>query len=127
MAIFVKVNSDNIVIDGMVVEPEMLATGLWGDPSEWIQTSYNTIGGVHYGQDGLPDGGIPLRMNYASPGCIYHPEADAFSAPQPFPSWTLNTDTYIWEPPVAYPSDGNAYYWEEITLTWQPDTMERIT
>ena len=121
MAIFVKVNSDNLVIDGMVVEPEMLATGLWGDPSEWIQTSYNTYGGVHYGQDGLPDGGIPLRMNYASPGCIYHPEADAFSTASPFPSWILNTETYIWEPPVAYPSDGKPYYWEEITLTWQPD------
>jgi len=63
----------------------------------WIAASFNTIGGVHYGEDGQPDGGIPIRYNCPIIGGHYDAEADAFYGPQPSESWALNTDTYLWE------------------------------
>jgi hypothetical protein len=84
----------------------------------WIQTSYNTYGGVHYGQDGQPDGGVALRGNYAGIGYIYDLAADVFYEPQPYPSWTISAPTWIWQPPVPYPSTGGPYTWDEATQTW---------
>ena len=69
-------------------------------PGQWVQTSYNTRGGVHYGPDGEPDGGVALRGNYAGIGFIYDAERDVFYPPQPGPEWTLNTTTWLWEAPV---------------------------
>ena len=97
----------------LVIEPEVLATGEFGDPSQWIQTSYNTYGGVHR------LGGTPLRKNYAGIDFHYDPVSDAFYAPQPFPSWTLDTETFLWNPPVAYPQDGKHYAWDESTVNWK--------
>jgi len=76
------------------------------------RTSYNTVGGVHQ------NGGTPFRKNYAGVGYTYDPVRDAFYAPQPFESWTLNEDTCLWEAPVAYPEDENLYLWDEETLNW---------
>lgn len=76
------------------------------------QTSYNTVGGVHL------NGGTPLRKNYAGIGMIYDKERDAFYIPQPFPSWILNEDSCHWEPPVAYPTDGEFYEWNETNIAW---------
>jgi hypothetical protein len=80
--------------------------------SIWIQTSYNTYGGVHL------SGGIPLRKNYAGIGYTYDENKNAFIPPKPFSSWVLNEFTCNWESPVAYPQDDNDYIWNEQTLSW---------
>ena len=98
-------------------EPEFI-----GHPSSWVKTSYNTRGGVHY----QPNTNTPsedqskaLRKNYAGIGYTYDELRDAFIPPQPFNSWTLNEDTCLWDPPVAYPEDGKIYSWNESTLNWE--------
>ena len=78
----------------------------------WKQTSYNTRGGVH------KLGGTPLRKNHAGIGYTYDEDRDAFIAPQPFPSWTLNETTCQWEAPSARPDDGKEYNWNESTKSW---------
>jgi hypothetical protein len=110
MSHFAKVEG-GIVTEVLVIEQDVIDTGLFGDPALWVQTSYNTYGGQH------PEG-RPLRKNYAGIGFTYDAERDAFIAPQPFTSWTLNEDTCLWGPPVAYPDDGKPYYWDEATLAW---------
>jgi hypothetical protein len=84
----------------------------------WIQTSYNTRGGVHYGQDGEPDGGVALRKNYAGIGYSYDPVLDAFIPPKPFDSWVINETTGLWDAPVPRPDDGQIYMWNEDTANW---------
>ena len=110
MAHFAKV-IDGIVTEVLVIEQDVIDTGAFGDPSLWVQTSYNTHGGQH------PEG-RPLRKNYAGVGFIYDAERDAFIAPQPFPSWTLDDETCLWDAPVPYPDDGKIYTWDEATLAW---------
>ena len=117
MAHFAKV-CDGKVVQVIVAEPEFFDTFVDSSPGEWIQTSYNTRGGIHYGQDGNPDGGVALRGNYAGIGFTYDRTNDVFYAPSPFPSWTLNTNTWSWDPPVAYPTDGKRYEWNEETKNW---------
>ncbi len=118
MAHFAKIDENNIVIQVLVIDQETINTGHFGDPNRFVQTSYNTRGGVHYGEDGFPDNGEALRKNYAGIGYIYDSVRDAFYAPQPFPSWTLDEDTCFWMPPVTAPSDGKLYVWNEDTLNW---------
>jgi hypothetical protein len=76
------------------------------------RTSYNTIGGVH------TTGGTPYRKNYAGIGYIYDPTLDAFYPPKPYNSWTLNTNSCLWEAPVLYPNDGKLYIWNEDNIQW---------
>ena len=76
------------------------------------RTSYNTIGGVH------TTGGTPYRKNYAGIGYIYDPALDAFYPPKPYSSWTLNTNSCLWEAPVIYPNDGKMYIWNEDNIQW---------
>lgn len=76
------------------------------------RTSYNTLGGQHAGDD------APYRKNYAGIGYTYDDTLDAFIPPQPYPSWVLDEDTCLWEPPVTYPDDGQPYVWDETTLSW---------
>jgi len=109
------------VVDGKVTqvisaEPEFFETFVDTSPGDWIQTSYNTAGGTHR------LGGTPLRKNYAGIGYTYDPARDAFIPPQPFPSWALNENTCLWEPPYAMPvhSVGNTpYYWDEPSRSWK--------
>lgn len=117
MSHFAKVEN-GIVTEVLVISQEVVDSGMFGDPASFIQTSYNTRGGVHYGPDGKPDGGIALRKNYAGIGYSYDPVLDAFIPPQPYPSWSLNTQTCLWDPPVPYPNDGKTYIWDEDTLSW---------
>ncbi len=117
MAHFAKV-CDGKVVQVIVAEPEFFNTFVDSSPGEWIQTSYTTHGGIHYGQDGQPDGGVALRGNYAGIGFTYDRTNDVFYAPSPFPSWTLNNTTWTWEAPVAYPTDGKIYQWNEETKNW---------
>ena len=109
---------NGIVTQVLVVEQDVVNSGLIGDPTTWIQTSYNTRGGVHLGADGQPDGGVALRGNYANIGDTYDVENDVFYRPQPYPSWTLDQTTWTWSAPVAYPTDGKYYTWTESTKTW---------
>ena len=111
MAHFAKVNN-GIVVQVIVAEPEFFDTFVDSSAGTWLQTSYNTHGGVH------ALGGTPLRKNYAGVGMTYDATLDAFIAPKPYPSWTLNEDTCLWEAPVTHPDDGKVYTWDEETLTW---------
>ena len=76
------------------------------------RTSYNTRGGEH------KLGGTPYRKNYAGIGYSYDATRGAFIPPQPYPSWTLNETTCLWDAPVAYPDDGGMYQWNEETQSW---------
>lgn len=110
MSHFAKVE-DGIVTQVLVIEQDVIDTGLFGDPSLWVQTSYNTFGGRH------PEG-RPLRKNYAGIGFTYDAERDAFYAPQPFPSWVLDEETCVWDAPTPHPEDGKWYGWDEAGLAW---------
>jgi hypothetical protein len=111
MAHFAKVNNGTVV-QVIVAEPEFFNTFVDSSPGQWIQTSYNTHGGVH------ANGGTPLRKNYAGVGYTYDSVRDAFIPPKPYASWTLNEDTCLWDCPVAYPDDGKVYTWAEDTQEW---------
>lgn len=112
MAHFAKV-VDGIVTQVIVAEPEFFDTFVDNSPGQWIQTSYNTYGGVH------KNGGTPLRKNYAGVGYTYDAAKDAFIPPKPFASWTLDDDTCLWNAPVAMPTDGKPYVWDEDTTSWK--------
>ena len=115
MAHFAELNSDNEVLRIIVVANNELLDDN-GDEQEslgvafcaslfggtWKQTSYNAN----------------IRKNYAGIGYTYDSTRDAFIAPQPYASWTLNESTCKWEPPVAYPTDGQRYRWDEDTTNW---------
>jgi hypothetical protein len=118
MSHFAKV-VDGKVTQVIVAEPEFFDTFVDSSPGEWIQTSYNTKGGLHYGQDGQPDGGEALRKNFAGVGYIYDRARDAFMLPQPYPSWVLDEDSCIWGPPVPYPTDVLTFTWDEATLSFK--------
>jgi len=118
MSHFAKV-CDGKVLQVIVAEPDFFNTFVDSSPGQWLQTSYNTRGGVHYGADGEPDGGTALRGNYAGIGYTYDAANDVFYAPQPFASWILNQTAWLWEPPVAYPADGLPYTWDEATVGWK--------
>lgn len=128
MSYFAKVptltDGKGIVDDVISADQSFIDSGLVGDPSLWWQTSYRTYGNVHYGPDGQPDGGVALRANYAGIGytlditVVQDGVTGVFYAPQPYPSWTLNTQTYLWEAPVAMPKDNKPYSWNELTKSW---------
>mgnify|MGYP003640422214 CR=1 FL=1 len=115
MAHFAKIEN-NLVTDVIVAEQDFIDNHCEGT---WVQTSYNTYGNVHYGQDGEPDGGVALRGNYAGISYTYDADNDVFYEQQPYASWTLDTNTWLWNPPIAYPDDGNMYSWDEENETWQ--------
>jgi len=107
MAHFAELDSDNVVLRVIVADnKEWCENNLGGT---WVQTSYNTHGGQH------PEG-RPLHKNYAGIG--YHFDGVGFYAPQPFPSWIKDEETYIWQAPVAMPDDGKFYSWDEDSLSW---------
>ena len=119
MSHFAKV-IDGIVQQVIVAEQDFIDSGAVGDASNWIQTSYNTRGGVHYAPNSnTPDDGVPLRKNYAGVGYTYDQTRDAFIAPKPYPSWTLVEESCQWQAPVAYPDDGKAYSWDEDITNWK--------
>ena len=121
MAHFAKLGTGNIVtavhvVSNDVATPEQAGVDFLNDLYKtrdvWKQTSYNTKGGVHL------LGETPFRKNYASIGYTYNQTKDAFIPPKPFDSWILNEDTCLWEAPVAYPSDGKEYEWDESSKSW---------
>jgi hypothetical protein len=124
MSHFAKLDENNIVVFVTVgrqedrgKEAELSArTG-----EVYKQTSYNTRGGIHYEPNTntpSPDQSKALRKNYAGIGYTYDYVRDAFIPPQPFPSWVLNEQTCLWEPPTPMPNDGKMYIWDENTQSW---------
>ena len=111
MSHFAKV-LDGKVIQVIVAEPEFFDTFVDSSAGQWIQTSYNTFGGVHR------NGGTPLRKNYAGIGFTYDAQKDAFIPPKPYESWVLNEDTCLWEAPTPMPFDGKIHIWDEATTSW---------
>jgi hypothetical protein len=120
MSHFAEINSDNIVQRVIVADQAFIDSGAVGDANNWIQTSYNTRGGVHYAPNSqTPDGGVALRKNYAGIGYTCDASRDAFYAPQPFASWILDDDTCQWNAPVTQPDDGKMYNWDEENTQWK--------
>ena len=120
MSHFAKIDENNLVTQVIVAEQDVINTGLFGDPALWIQTSYNTHGGVH------SLGGTPLRKNYAGIGYTYDSARDAFIAANAFNSWVLDESTCMWNPPTPMPvSEGKTYSWDESTTSWieNPSTL----
>jgi len=107
MAHYAKIEND--IVTNVIVAEQSFVSMMEG---EWIQTSYNTKGGVHL------LGGTPLRKNFAGIGSNYDRGRDAFYEPQPFPSWNLDEESCLWQSPIPYPTDGKEYRWNESELNW---------
>jgi len=106
MSHFAKIDSNNIVQEVIVAEQDFINSGAVGDSFLWIQTSYNKN----------------FRKNFAGKGFTYDKTRDAFIPPQPYPSWTLNEDSCLWECSVEYPNDGIEYKWNETDQQWDEVT-----
>ena len=118
MAHFAQIDGNNIVTQVLVIEQDVVNTGLFGEPSSFVQTSYNTYGGVH------TLGGTPLRKNYAGIGYTYDSGRDAFIPPKPYNSWVLNETTCLYEAPTPMPTDDKRYSWDEDTTSWVEISVE---
>jgi hypothetical protein len=136
MGSFVKLNNDNFVIQGVALVNEIFTVNnieieqigidflnnLYKTNDVWKKTSYNTRGGIHYQADNntpSQDQSKAFRKNYAGIGYYYDSIRDAFIPPKPFPSWTLNEDSCLWQSPIPYPNDGKMYQWNEETSNWE--------
>lgn len=120
MAHFAKVQN-GVVTKVIVAEPDFFTQFVDQSPGQWVQTSYNTRGGVHYkpnSNEPSNDQSKALRKNYAGIGFIYDANRDAFIPPKPFDSWVLNEKSCLWEAPVPHPNNGKSYAWDENTLNW---------
>ena len=115
MAHYAKVNNGTVE-QVIVAESNFFDSFVDSSAGEWIQTSYNTYGGVHL------NGGTPLRKNFAGVGYTYDLSKNAFIPPKPYASWTLVEDTCQWKPPSAMPDDGKVYEWNEDTTNWKEIT-----
>jgi len=112
MSHFAKI--ENGTVELVIVAEKDFIDSLDG---QWVQTSYNTRGGIHYEPNNDdPDGGTALRKNFAGKGYAYDLDRDAFIPPQPFESWLLDEPTCTWESPIPKP-EGN-YTWVEETKSW---------
>lgn len=128
MSHFAQIDENNIVLRVLVIDQAEINTGNWGNPASWIQTSYNTKGGVYYtpNSDPIepdPDQSKAFRKNYAGIGFVWlpnGPEGEGFSPPQPYPSWVMNSFSYLWEAtvPMPVPNSPPNYMWDELTLSW---------
>lgn len=103
------------IVDGVVQRVIVAADKEWCENAlggTWVQTSYNTHGGVH------TNGGEPLRKNYAGIGYTYDAARDAFIPPKPFDSWLLNEDTCSWDAPIPMPTGEGRFRWDETVQQW---------
>jgi hypothetical protein len=100
----ISVNNNDLLQDGVESEAKgiQFLVALFGENANWKQTSYNNR----------------IRKNYAGIGYTYDATRDAFIPPQPFPSWTLNETTCLWDAPTPMPADGQRYQWDEATISW---------
>jgi hypothetical protein len=127
MSHFAQIDENNIVQRVLVIEQAEIDTGNWGDPTSFIQTSYNTRGGVYFSPDtDTPDidQSKSFRKNFAGPGFTWMPSGpsgEGFVPPKPYPSWIMNNSSYLWEAPtpVPIPNSPPNYEWNETTLSWE--------
>lgn len=133
MAHFAKVRN-NTVVQVIVGDDDLFTTDkhIWivggGGADQWIQTSYNTRGGVYLDPVTMApaeDQSKALRKNFAEVGYTYDSELDAFIPPKPYASWVLNEDTGLWKAPVDYPTDGKYYEWDEETTSWEEQLQDK--
>lgn len=113
MAVYARIDENNIVVDLIGGDAEWLAN----QTERWIETDPDTIGGIHR------FGGTPLRKNYAQIGYSYDEDLDAFIPPKTTPSWVIDPNTGQWTAPVPYPTDGKNYVWNETRLEWDALTL----
>jgi hypothetical protein len=121
MAHFAEIKNNIVVRVNVIDEDYFNANRETRYIGKWIQTSYNTYGGVHYNpetNEPSQDQSKALRKNYAGIGYTYDENRDAFIPPKPFDSWLLDEDTCWWKAPVAMPTDGKYYTWDENTTSW---------
>jgi hypothetical protein len=112
---------NGVVTNVIVAEAEFFDDFVDDSPGTWIQTSYNTRGGVHYDpetREPSADQSKALRKNFAGVGYSYDADRDAFIPPAPFPSYVLEESSCLWKPPVDKPTDGQRYEWDEDTTSW---------
>lgn len=116
MAHFAELDSNNVVLRVIVIDNSIIVDNgqeleqlginfcksLYGQDTNWLQTSYNES----------------FRYNYAGVGFQYDTIKDAFIAPKPYPSWILDNNTLKWKSPIQYPTDNKNYYWDEYDLSW---------
>lgn len=114
MGYYAELDENNIVKRVIVAEQDFIDSGAVGDPKNWIQTSYNTSGGVH------KLGGVPLRKNYAGIGYTYDSALDAFIPPKEYQSWTLDEQTCRYIPPVEEPKSDT----EKLITDWDEEKQE---
>lgn len=133
MSHFAQIDDNNIVVQVLVIDQAEIDTGNWGDPAKWIQTSYNTRGGVYYTPNTNtldPDQSKAFRKNFAGVGMVWlpdGPQGGGFAGLQPYPSWTLNPFSYQWEPPFPPPDGRQDCSWDEAAQNWVcPDTPAEI-
>ena len=126
MSHFAQIDENGVVQQVLVIDQAEIDTGNWGDPATWIQTSYNTKGGIYYTPNTStpdPDQSKAFRKNYAGIGFVW--DGVGFIPPKPveYPSWVFNGDSYLWEPPVPmpekpWPEGVDGYTWEEPAIEW---------
>lgn len=120
MAHFAKVINGRV--EEVIVADQEFVDQIKQPGEQWIQTSYNTFGGVHLDPETRQpsnDQSKALRYNFASVGGFYDSTADAFFNPKPFKTWVLDKTTYMWKPPVPFPQDGNSYSWNDEDAVWE--------
>ena len=116
MAHFAKLDENNVVLEVHVVNNnELIQDGVESE-DKGIQFLVDWSGGYPLWKQTSYNGSV--RKNYAGIGFTYDPTRNAFIPPQPFPSWVLNEDTCLWQPPVPMPIDGQLYNWDEATTSW---------
>jgi hypothetical protein len=119
MSHWAEIDENNIVLRVLVgderamTEQESYQWLLDNFGGTWVQTSYNTYGGVH------KLGGTPLRKNYAGIGFTYDVSRDAFIPPKPYTSWLLDEETCTWKAPIPKPNDTELYVWDNDTDNWR--------
>tara|TARA_Y100000996_G_C22261195_1_gene535984 strand:+ start:223 stop:597 length:375 start_codon:yes stop_codon:yes gene_type:complete len=124
MAHYAKVVK-GVVQQVIVAEAEFFDTFVDDSPGQWIQTSYNTRGGVHYEPNSdtpSSDQSKALRKNFAGTNWLYDETRDMFIPPKPYPSWILDESTGFWKAPTEEPSDGKKYDWDETSKSWKEIT-----
>lgn len=113
MSHFAEIDENGLVKRVIVITQEEIDTGNWGNPTNWINTSYNTQRGIHN------KGGISIRKNFAGIGYTYDKVRDIFIPPNHFNSWVLNEETGIPEPPTPRPQGKAFMRWNENNLVWE--------
>lgn len=120
MAHYAKV-VDGIVVNIIRADADFFETFIDDSPGEWIKTSYNTSGGIHYNTETYEpsdDQSKALRYNFACMGGMYDRDLDAFLPLKKYDSWVLDTNTCLWVAPTPKPDDGKDYLWDEDSVSW---------